>query len=136
VQTEGNLKTAKRLLEKLQVNRAAMRENLDKTKGLIMAQRVAFALAPKIDKDEADERLHEIIRHAQEEKLDFRTALLQDPTVSGLLSAKGLDVLLDPDGYIGLSREEVGAVISYVEGLRQSDATASSHRTQASENRR
>jgi hypothetical protein len=45
-------------------------------------------------------------------------------------------VLLDPEGYIGLSREEVGAVISYVEGLRQSDPTASSHRTQASENRR
>jgi len=136
VQTEENLRTAKRLLEKLQVNRAAMRENLDKTKGLIMAQRVAFALAPKIGKDEADERLHEIIRHAQEEKLDFRTALLQDPTVSGLLSAKDLDVLLNPEGYIGLSREEVGAVISYVEGLRQSDPTASSHRTQASENRR
>jgi hypothetical protein len=67
---------------------------------------------------------------------DFRTALLQDPTVSGLLSAKDLDVLLNPEGYIGLSREEVGAVISYVEGLRQSDPTASSHRTQASENRR
>lgn len=98
VQTEENLRTAKRLLEKLQVNRAAMRENLDKTKGLIMAQRVAFALAPKIGKDEADERLHEIIRHAQEEKLDFRTALLQDPTASGLLSAKDLDVLLNPEG--------------------------------------
>lgn len=136
VQTESNLKTARRLLEKLQVNRTAMRENLDKTKGLIMAQRVAFALAPKVGKDEADERLHHIIRHALEAKLDFRTALLQDATVSQLLSPKELDVLLDPAGYIGLSREEVGAVISYVEGLRQSDPTARSHRAQASESRR
>jgi adenylosuccinate lyase len=122
--------------EKLQVNRTAMRENLDKTKGLIMAQRVAFALAPKVGKDEADERLHQIIRHALEARLDFRTALLQDATVSQLLTPKELDVLLDPAGYIGLSREEVGAVISYVEGLRQSDPTARSHRAQASENRR
>ena len=45
-------------------------------------------------------------------------------------------MLLDPEGYIGLSREEVGAVISYVETLRKSDPTANSHRTQASENRR
>ncbi|MEI9901501.1 MAG: hypothetical protein WDN31_16710 [Hyphomicrobium sp.] len=52
VETEKALKTAHRLLDKLQVNSAAMRENLGKTKGFIMAQRVAFALAPKIGKDE------------------------------------------------------------------------------------
>jgi adenylosuccinate lyase len=125
VQSEHNLKTAKRLLQSLQVNRAAMRDNLEKTKGLIMAQRVAFALAPKIGKDEADERLHAIIRHAQEAKLDFRTALLQDPTVSALLSTKDLDVLLDPQGYLGLAREEVSAVIAHVEALRQTDPVGS-----------
>jgi adenylosuccinate lyase len=133
VQTEANLRTARRLLETLQVNRAAMRENLAKTNGLIMAQRVAFALSPKIGKDAADERLHAIIRHAQEAKLDFRTALLQDPTVSRLLSAEELDVLLEPEGYIGLAREEVNAVIAHVEALRQSDPPVRSHRAQAAD---
>src|SRR5690606_4417889 len=61
VQTASNLATAKRLIETLQVNRAAMRENLDKTRGLIMTQRISFALAPRIGKDEADHLLHGIV---------------------------------------------------------------------------
>ncbi len=130
VQTEANLKTAKRLLEKLQVNRAVMRENLDKTKGFIMAQRVAFALAPKIGKDEADAHLHDIIHHALVAKLDFRTALLQDPTVAKLLTPKDLDELLDPKGYIGLAREEVEAVIAHAEEQRRSDPRVRAHRVQ------
>lgn len=121
VETEKALKTAHRLLDKLQVNSAAMRENLGKTKGFIMAQRVAFALAPKIGKDEADELLHGIIRNALEEKKDFRTALGNDPKVSKLLSSAEIDVLLDPRGYLGMAQEEVAAVIRYAEALRKSD---------------
>lgn len=135
VETEQNLKTARRLLDKLQVNSAAMQENLGKTKGFIMAQRVAFALAPKIGKDEADERLHEVIRHAQEEKLDFRTALLNDPQVSKMLTAQEIDVLLDPRGYIGMAREEVDAVITHAEALRKMDPKTLERRTQAARER-
>lgn len=131
VETEQSLKTARRLLDKLQINPAAMLENLGKTKGFIMAQRVAFALAPKIGKDEADERLHEIIRQAQADKLDFRTALLKDPKVSSLLSPQEIDVLLDPRGYVGLAHEEVSAVIAHAEASRKTDPDTSHHRAQA-----
>lgn len=136
VQTAQNLKTAKRLLERLQVNRAAMLDNLGKTKGFIMAQRIAFALAPKIGKDEADEHLHDIIRQAQADNLDFRTALIRDPKVSSLLSPKEIDVLLDPRGYVGLAREEVNAVIDHAEALRRTDPDARQHRAQAAEGNR
>lgn len=121
IQTERNLKTARVLLEQLQVNPAVMLENLGKTNGFIMAQRVAFALAPKIGKDEADEHLHGVIRRALEEKLDFRTALLNDRRVSKLLSPEEIDVLLDPRGYVGMAHDEVAAVIAHVETLRKSD---------------
>ena len=108
-----------------------MRENLNKTKGLIMTQRVAFALSPKIGKEAADERLHAITQHALQANVDFRTALLQDPTVSKLLSAQELDELLQPEGYVGLAREEVAAVIAHVEALRRSDPSVRAPRVQA-----
>jgi 3-carboxy-cis,cis-muconate cycloisomerase len=113
-----------------------MLDNLGKTKGFIMAQRVAFALAPKIGKDEADEHLHDIIRHAQADNIDFRTALLKDPKVSSLLSSQEIDVLLDPRGYVGLAREEVNAVIDHAETLRRTDPDARRHRAQAAEGNR
>lgn len=131
VQTEKNLDTARRLLAKLQVNRDVMRDNLGKTNGFIMAQRVAFALAPKVGKDEADELLHGIIRRALEKKLDFRTALLDDPQVSKLLSPGEIDTLLDPRGYIGMAHEEVAAVIAHAEALRKSDPRATGRHGQA-----
>jgi adenylosuccinate lyase len=121
VQTDKNLKTARRLLDKLQVNSAVMQENLGKTKGFIMAQRIAFALAPKIGKDEADELLHGIIKHALEAKQDFRTALLADVKAAKLLSPAEVDVLLDPRGYLGMAHEEVDAVIRHAEALRKGD---------------
>lgn len=121
VQTDKNLKTARRLLDKLQVNSTVMQENLGKTKGFIMAQRIAFALAPKIGKDEADELLHGIIKHALEAKQDFRTALLADAKAAKLLSPAEIDVLLDPRGYLGMAHEEVDAVIRHAEALRKGD---------------
>ncbi len=121
LQTAANLRTAKRLLETLQVNEDVMRANLDRTRGMIMTQRVAFALAPKLGKDEADQLLHEVVRVALEEKLDFKAALLKDPTVSRHLSAGDLEELLDPRGYTGMAREEVAAVIAHVEELRKTD---------------
>jgi adenylosuccinate lyase len=131
VQTEKNLQTARRLLEKLQVNSATMQENLGKTKGFIMAQRVAFALAPKIGKDEADELLHGIIKHALEAKQDFRTALLADAKVSKMLTASEVDALLDPRGYLGMAQEQVEAVIRHAEALRKTDPETKSDSAEA-----
>lgn len=131
VQTGKNLKTARRLLEELQVNRAAMLENLGRTNGFIMAQRIAFALAPKIGKDEADDHLHDVIHRSLDQKIDFRTALLNDPRISKLLTTKDIDELLDPHGYLGLAREEVTAVIAHAEALRKSDPLLEARHGQA-----
>ncbi len=121
LQSEANLVTARALLAKLEVDREAMRHNLERTKGFIMAQRVAFALSPELGKDEADKLVHEIIRKALDEGSDFRSALLGDPTASKLLTAAEIDELLKPEGYLGLAHDEVEAVISQVEVLRGSD---------------
>jgi adenylosuccinate lyase len=116
-----NLTTAKALLERLEVNRAAMRENLDRTKGFIMAQRVAFALAPALGKDDADKLVHAIVLRALERNIGFRPALLADPVVAEHLTPTEIDELLQPEGYLGRARDEVEAVIAHVETLRHSD---------------
>jgi adenylosuccinate lyase len=94
---------------------------LNKTKGFIMAQRVAFALSPALGKENADDLVRAIIRKAMESNKDFRAALLEDPTVSRLLAPAKVDELLKPEGYLGLAQDEVNAVIAYVEALRRTD---------------
>lgn len=121
VQSENNLKTARALLKELVVNRDAMRQNLDKTKGLILAQRVSFALSATLGKDEADKLVHDLIRNAAEQDTDFRDALNQDATVSKLLSPAQVDELLKPEGYLGLAQDEIDAVIAHVEAQRRTD---------------
>jgi adenylosuccinate lyase len=121
IESERNLDTAMELVSQLVVNRSAMRENLERTKGFIMAQRVAFALSPMLGKDEADELVRAIIHKAISEKMDFRSALLKDPTTSRLLAPAAVDELLQPEGYLGLAREGVDAVVAHVEALRQTD---------------
>lgn len=121
VKSESNLITVKALLEQLEVNRAAMRRNLDRSHGFIMAQRVAFALSPTLGKDEADALLHAIIGKAMVRKVDFRQALLDDPTVSKLLTPAKVEELLEPEGYLGLAKAEVEAVIAHVQAMRNSD---------------
>jgi adenylosuccinate lyase len=121
IKSGENLKTARELLEEVEVNRDAMRRNLERTRGFIMAQRVAFALSAELGKEEADKLVHAVIQRAMERNIDFRAALLADPTASRLLPAAEIDKLLQPDGYLGLARESVEAVITRAETLRRSD---------------
>lgn len=121
IKTEEDLKNAHRLLEDLDVNRDAMRADLERSKGLIMAQRVAFALSPTLGKDEADKLVHDIARRVYDQGIDFRRALLDDPTVAKLFTAEEIDRLMQPSGYLGRSADEIEAVIAHAEALRRAD---------------
>ena len=74
-----------------------------------------------VSQDEADRRVHAIVQRAIDDKVAFRPALLGDPVVAKLLSEAEVDTLLQPEGYLGLAREEVDAVIGHVEKLRATD---------------
>lgn len=121
IKSEANLKAAKELLGELQVHRDAMRSNLDRSKGFILAQRVVFALSAKFGKEDADEKVRTIVHQAVEANTDFRTALLADPEISQVLTAADLDILLKPEGYLGLADDEVKSVIAHARALRASD---------------
>jgi len=81
----------------LEVDPNAMRDNLDRTDGLLMAERVTLALARHMDRSEARKG----VQRAARSGTSFRTGLLADPAITSVLSADEVDRLLDPAGYLG-----------------------------------
>jgi 3-carboxy-cis,cis-muconate cycloisomerase len=77
-----------------EVNGERMRANLEASGGLVLAERVSFALTPRLGRSQA----HEVVAEAARAS-SFRDALAADARV-GLIEDE-LDVLLDPVGYLG-----------------------------------
>lgn len=120
--TANMLDTARLLLDNLKVNKQAMAANIEKTNGLILAQRVTFALAEEIGKTNANDRMHKLAVKAQEQGVSLRAALEQDAELSGYFTGEQLDALFDPSTYVGLAAEQVEAVIAYCLARRAQNA--------------
>ncbi len=121
VETEAMLDSALRLVANLKVKPEVMRANLDKTGGLIMAQRVTFALADKIGKTTANTKMHDVAEVAIANNLTLRKAFERNHELSQHFSATDLDNLFDVTTYIGLAPQQVDAVIAEVKQKRMSD---------------
>ncbi len=87
------------LLEGLEVDPGRMRANLDLTQGLVMAERVTFALAPSLGKARAKAFMEAACQRAVAEKRHLSAVLRDAPETSGL----DLGMLFDPAGYLGSS---------------------------------
>ncbi|RQX16285.1 3-carboxy-cis,cis-muconate cycloisomerase [Micromonospora ureilytica] len=85
-----------RMLVGLQVHPERMRENLDATGGLLLAEAVAARLAPAVGRGVA----HDLVTRAATEP-SFRAALLADPEVRAHLSDTELAEALDPYRWLG-----------------------------------
>jgi 3-carboxy-cis,cis-muconate cycloisomerase len=91
-------------IEGLEVDAEAMRHNLARTKGLLMAERVTLALSRAMDRAEATAAVQQAGRRAaQSDRSDrsFAAELLAEPVVTSVLSAEDVQDLLDPAGYLG-----------------------------------
>jgi 3-carboxy-cis,cis-muconate cycloisomerase len=105
--TAGALDQTARIMEGLQIDAARMRHNLDATHGLIMAEAVSAALAPKLGRDAAHTLIEDACRRAVELKKPLREVLAQDAKVGKLLSPADLKRLLDPVNYLGAAEQFV-----------------------------
>ncbi|MEO3773013.1 3-carboxy-cis,cis-muconate cycloisomerase [Micromonospora sp. B9E7] len=85
-----------RMLVGLQVHPERMRENLDATGGLLLAEAVAARLAPAVGRGVA----HDLVTRAAAEP-SFRAALLADPEIRAHLSEAEIDEALDPYRWLG-----------------------------------
>lgn len=121
IEAEDMLKDAAGLLGNLKVNAAAMSDNLEKTRGMILSQRVTFALADKIGKTTANSRIHELAVEAMAEGISLREAVERSPDLAQYFSDHELSTLFDSSTYIGLAREQVEAVIAYCQKARKHD---------------
>ncbi|SCF22228.1 3-carboxy-cis,cis-muconate cycloisomerase [Micromonospora chokoriensis] len=100
-----------RMLVGLQVHPARMRENLDATGGLVLAEAVAARLAPVVGRGVA----HDLVTRAAA-GASFRAALLADPAIRAHLSEAAIDEALDPYRWLGSAHRFVDTALATVRG--------------------
>ena len=99
--TAGALAAMIEVVEGLDVDERRMRANLDITRGLVFAEAVQTALAPKIGRDAAHSLVAGACRRAVAEDRHLRDILESETDVMRHLDAQTLGRLFDPHGYLG-----------------------------------
>ena len=98
-QVGGAARDAAELTEGLRVHPERMRDNLDRTGGLIVSERLAAALSADIGRAGAGQALSRALSRAAEEGLP--AALLGEPELAAILPEARLRELTDPTHYSG-----------------------------------
>lgn len=107
----GALHHLSALAQNLQINTAKMRENLDLTRGLIYAEAVSMALAEKIGRAAAHEKIEAACQAAAKSNSSLREVLATQPDIATHLSSSDLDRLFDPLNYLGASSALIDSVL-------------------------
>src|SRR5215468_2554805 len=90
------------LFEGLQVFPDRMRENLDLSGGLIMAEALMLELGKQIGRQRAHDAVYDAAQGSVTQSRPFRELLAEDEHVSARLTSSQVDALLDPARYTGL----------------------------------
>jgi 3-carboxy-cis,cis-muconate cycloisomerase len=110
--TSGALAAIVDIAEGLEVDAKRMRQNLDATGGLIMAEAVTFALAEKIGKSEAHHLVEAACKKAIAGKSQLRDILTAEPKVASHLGAEQLAKLFEPMAYQGVSQTLIDRLLA------------------------
>jgi 3-carboxy-cis,cis-muconate cycloisomerase len=110
--TASSLANAKFMLAGLVVHEHRMRENLDLTHGLIVAEAVMMAVAPKLGRQHAHDVVYDACRKAIEGGGQLADILAKVPEIVETLGGVGaIQHHCDPVNYLGLSGEMVDRVL-------------------------
>jgi 3-carboxy-cis,cis-muconate cycloisomerase len=112
VLTAGALHQAKFALGGLIVDEKKMAENLDISRGLIVAEAVMMGLAPQMGRQQAHDVVYDACRLANEKGMTLADALSADPQVSARIDRATIDRLTSPKNYLGLAPEMVDRVLA------------------------
>ena len=99
----------------LEVDTGRMRENLDTTRGLIMAEAVTFALADRIGKSDAHHLVEAASKKAAAGRRHLRDVLTDDPKVTAHLDSGKIAKLFDPTAYQGVSQTLIDRLLASLE---------------------
>jgi 3-carboxy-cis,cis-muconate cycloisomerase len=108
----GALAQLTQVLEGLELDPARMAENLEATRGLILAEAVTMALGGRIGRLSAHHVVEAACRRAADERRHLREVLGEDPEVRTHLSPPDLERLLDPVNYVGLAEALVNRALA------------------------
>jgi 3-carboxy-cis,cis-muconate cycloisomerase len=111
VLTAGSLHQAKFALGGLIVDEMKMAENLDISRGLIVAEAVMMGLAPDLGRQEAHDVVYDACRVANDKHMTLADALSADPRVSARIDRATIDRLTSPKNYLGLAPRMVDRVL-------------------------
>lgn len=100
------------LLEGLIVDEHRMRDNLDITHGLIVAESAMMSLAPYLGRQHAHDVVYEACRAAESEKTNLLNVLARDGRVMQFVTREELENILSPERYLGLAGHYVDRVLS------------------------
>ncbi|HTQ00248.1 MAG TPA: 3-carboxy-cis,cis-muconate cycloisomerase [Casimicrobiaceae bacterium] len=111
VLTAGALRQAKTMLGGLVVDEARMRENLNLTHGLVVAEAVMMGLAPHLGRQRAHDVVYGACRTVGERGGTLADVLAGMPDVTAHLDRVAIDRLTDPANYLGIAPETVDRVL-------------------------
>jgi adenylosuccinate lyase len=101
-----------KVFRNLQVYPERMRENLDNSKGLPMAEAVMMKLVEKgIGRSDAHELVRTCSLKALSDNKNLLSILLENPKVTKLLKKKELEEVMNPRNYLGVSDKIVDLVV-------------------------
>lgn len=100
------------LLDGLEVFPDKMAQNLDISKGLIVAESAMMALAPHVGRQAAHDIVYEACREAQAEDASLYDTLLKRNEVTRYMDKATLKTVLSPESYLGLSQHIVDKILA------------------------
>lgn len=112
IATSGALHQARFMLEGLIVEPDRMRRNLDMTGGLIVAEAVMMALAPKMGRGPAHDVVYDCCRAALDHGTPLIDQLRKRADVTALFDDAALMHMVDPAAYLGTAPQMVDRVLS------------------------
>lgn len=112
----GALERSSDVLEHMQVNTDAMQRNLECTHGLIMAEAVMMALAPKLGRLNAHHLVEQACQQAVAQQQHLKTVLADMEQVQAYFNDQALDELFNPASYLGNIQAQIDAVLHAQQG--------------------
>ncbi|MDP8901164.1 MAG: 3-carboxy-cis,cis-muconate cycloisomerase, partial [Actinomycetota bacterium] len=114
--TGGAAANVREATEGLEVHPERMRENLDRTGGMLLAENVTTLAAGRLGRLEAHDLVEAACRRAIEEGKHLREELLGDGRIREALSEEEIDAALDPAGYLGSAGSFVDRALALYRG--------------------
>ena len=97
----SSFRSARCLLEGLEISPDNMKKNINQTKGLIVAEAVMMALAPHIGRQVAHDLVYDCCRKSIKNNIPFIDTLLSENDISKIFNKNELLDIINPKNYLG-----------------------------------